>query len=123
MTRETDLLKRISDLEEQLAFWMGEGNDHTVEEKEWLTLANISPEKRSPEQSKRIQFLGRFIMEADADYWRSRAARAEQKLQKKTFVTPKKCPDCPNEQLAVTEKGDYWCSFCHWTDDDGWETS
>jgi len=30
---------------------------------------------------------------------------------------------CEHPKTKVTEKGDRWCPDCHWTDDDGKETS
>lgn len=35
---------------------------------------------------------------------------------------PENCGHCQHP-LTVTEKGDHWCPGCHWTDDDGKETS
>lgn len=77
------LKTQIAELQEQLAFWIGEGDDETciTEESEWLTLARIAPQARTQQQNDRIRELGRFIMESDADYWKSRAAKAETKLR------------------------------------------
>jgi hypothetical protein len=81
METAESLRAQVAELQEQLAFWIGEGNNQTIEELEWLTLQRISPETRTKQQSNRLRELGRFIMEADADYWRNRAAKAEAKLR------------------------------------------
>ena len=71
---------RIKELEEQLAFWMGEGGFKTEEEREWTELKRLGPDGRTPEQTERIRELARFIMHADKSYWKQRAAKAEARL-------------------------------------------
>jgi hypothetical protein len=76
-----NLQDQINDLEEQLAFWVGEGQTKTREEQEWLEIQRVESADRTPEQTERIRFLGRFMMEADASYWKNRAAKAEKELE------------------------------------------
>ena len=80
MTKK-ELQVRIKELEEQLAFWMGEDECKTEEELEWLELARLDPQKRTPVQTRRARELGRLIMRADKTYWKNRAAKAEKKLK------------------------------------------